>query len=118
MLSATTHKFNPFSTLKSRRIRPTNTSSFPSAQRASGYSLFATSSTTTIPSAALNFSTTSSNSKGCSSSTLMAILCPNLTGTRTVVAVIYRLLSPRIFLVSLTIFISSFVYPLSKKSSI
>ena len=39
------------------------------------------------------------------------------TGTRTVVAVTLMLSSPRIFLVSLTIFISSFVYPLSVNTS-
>lgn len=88
ILSATTQRFTPLSTLKSLLILPTNTSSLSSNSTAVGYSFLAGLSTTTTPGASSSVFTKSSNSNGLLNSTFIDSLWPFFTGTLTVVAVI------------------------------
>ena len=76
---------------------------------ASGYSLLAGSSTTMTPGAFFSSSFTSAAVIFFSVSMFTDSECARSTGTRTVVAVTAMDSSPKIFLVSQTIFISSFV---------
>src|SRR6185436_11061424 len=99
------------------RTRPTNTSSLPAAVVASGYVDVDGSSWTTTPGTAAKSVRARSGVIGSTVSTWTASECATKTGIRTAVLEIRRSGRWRIFRLSVTTFHSSFVYPLSRKTS-
>src|SRR3989304_9937142 len=117
-LSDTIHILMPFGMDSSSLILPTNTSSLSEASIGIGYSFFAESSTTFTPGAFERSFFTSFAVIFFSVSILTASEWLLNTGTRTVVAVTFIESSSIIFFFSFTIFISFFLLPLSRKTSI
>ena len=115
--SATHQKVSPLGLAVSIRIRPTYTGYLPAVKSGMGYSCRAGSSMTTMPSKLPKARRASSGATGRSVSTHTLSEWARMTGTRTHMA-LTATSECIIFLVSLTIFISSFVYPLSVNTSI